>query len=139
MKRLRIVGMGAVAAAVAAFFLQPRKGAGRREAVRRGGKRLARRGPRVTALIGTRRHRTGTGLADVRERIQDALLEELGTDGFSLRVIAGDDDTLTVRGEVGSLDLIRRASEVIERARGGADVVNLIRLQAPSGGWALTT
>jgi osmotically-inducible protein OsmY len=78
-------------------------------------------------------------LADVRERIQDALLEELGTDGFSLRVIAGDDDTLTVRGEVGSLDLIRRASEVIERARGGADVVNLIRLQAPSGGGALTT
>jgi hypothetical protein len=76
-------------------------------------------------------------LADVRERIQDALLEELGTDGFSLRVIAAADDILAVRGEVGSLDLIRRASEVIERARGGADVVNLIRLQTPSGGGAL--
>ena len=67
------------------------------------------------------------------------LLEELGADGFSLRVIAVDDDTLTVRGEVESLDLIRRASEVIERARGGADVVNLIRLRAPSAGGALAT
>jgi len=75
----------------------------------------------------------------VRDRIQDALLEELGADGFSLRVVAGDDGTLTVRGEVGSLELIRRASEVIERAGGGADVDNLIRLQTTSAGGAVTT
>jgi osmotically-inducible protein OsmY len=78
-------------------------------------------------------------LADVRQRIETALLEELGADGFSLRVIAGDDDALTVRGEVDSLDLISRASDTIERARGRADVVNLIRLRAPSGGRALAT
>jgi hypothetical protein len=77
-------------------------------------------------------------LADVRQRIEDALLEELGADGFPLRVIAGDDDTLAVRGEVGSLDLIRRASEVIDRNRGSADVVNLIRLRTPSARGALT-
>jgi hypothetical protein len=139
MKRLRIVGVGAVAAAAAAFFFQPRKGAERREAVRRGGKRLARHGANATSLIGTRRHRTGAAVADVVARIEDALLEGLGADGFSLRVIAGDDDTLTVRGEVDSLDLIRRASEVIERARGGAEVVNLIRLRVPSAGGALAS
>jgi osmotically-inducible protein OsmY len=139
MKRLHIVGIGAIAAAFAAFFLHPRKGADRREAVRRGGGRLARRGAKVTSLVGTRRRRAGAAVAGVGARIEDALLEELGADGFSLRVIAGDDDTLTVRGEVGSLELIRRASEVIERARGGADVVNLIRLRAPSGGGALAT
>ena len=138
MKRLRIVGMGAIAAGVAAFFFHPRKGSDRREAVSRGGERLARGGASVTSLVGTRRRRAGGGLVDVRERIEDALLEELGADGFSLRVIAGDDGTLTVRGEVGSLDLIRRASEVIERARGGADVDNLIRLQTTSAGGAVT-
>jgi hypothetical protein len=138
MKRLHIVGVSAIAAGVAAFFFQPRKGVERRDAVRRGGKRLARHGANATSLIGTRRHRADGGLADVRDRIQDALLEELGADGFPLRVIASDDDTLTVRGEVGSLELIRRASEVIERARGGADVVNLIRLQTTSAGGAVT-
>jgi hypothetical protein len=139
MKRLHIVGLSAIAAAVAAFFFHPNKGADRRESVRRGGKRLARHGASVTSLGGTRRRRAAGGIADVRQRIEDALLEELGTDGFSLRVIAGDDDTLAVRGEVGSLDLIRRASEVIERARGGADVVNLIRLRTASAGGALAT
>ena len=99
----------------------------------------AGRGASATSLIGTRRHRPAGGLAEARQRIEDALLEELGADGFSLRVIAGDDDALTVRGEVDSLDLIRRASEVIDRSRGGADVVNLIRLRAPSGGGALAT
>lgn len=139
MKRLHIVGLSAIAVGVAAFFFQPHKGADRREAVRRGGERMARRGANVTSLVGSRRNQPGRRLADVGERIQDALLEELGADGFSLRVIAGDDGTLTVRGEVGSLELIRRASEVIERSRGGADVVNLIRLQVASHGGALTS
>ena len=139
MKRLHIVGMSAIAAAVAAFFLQPRKGAERRHAVRRAWERLASHRASATSLIGTRRRRGAGAVADAQARIEDALLEELGADGFSLRVIAGDDDTLTVRGEVESLDLIRRASEVIERARGGADVVNLIRLRAPSAGGALAT
>ena len=138
MKRLHIVGLSAVAAAIAAFFLQPRKGADRREAVRRGGERLARQGASATSLIGTRRHRPAGGLAEARQRIEDALLEELGADGFSLRVMAGDDDAIAVRGEVGSLDLIRRASEVINRSRGSADVVNLIRLRTPSARGALT-
>jgi osmotically-inducible protein OsmY len=77
-------------------------------------------------------------LADARQRIEDALLEELGADGFSLRVIV-DDDSIAVRGEVASLDLISRASETIETARGGADVVNLIRLRTRSAGGALAT
>ena len=138
MKRLHIVGMGAIAAAIAAFFFHPHKGADRRESVRRGGERLARRGASATSLIGTRRRRPAGGLADVGQRIEAALLEELGADGFSLRVIVGDDDALTVRGEVDSLDLISRASDIIERARGGADVVNLIRLRTRSAGEAVT-
>ena len=138
MKRLHIVGVSAIAAAVAAFFLQPRKGAERRQAVRRGGEKLARHGASATSLIGTRRRRATGAAAAAQARIEDALLEELCADGFSLRVIVGGDDTLTVRGEVGSLELIRRASEVIERARGGAEVVNLIRLQATSAGGAVT-
>jgi osmotically-inducible protein OsmY len=138
MKRLHIVGLSAIAAGIAAFFLQPRKGADRREAVRRGGGRLARHGASATSLIGTRRRRGAGGLADARQRIEDALLEELGADGFSLRVIV-DDDSIAVRGEVASLDLISRASETIETARGGADVVNLIRLRTRSAGGALAT
>ena len=131
--------MGAVAAAVAAFFLQPRKGAERREAVRRGGERLVREGSNVTSLVGTRRRRRGgAAIAELRVAIADALLDDLGADGFGLRVIVDDDGTLTVRGEVGSLDLIRRASEVIERVRGGAEVVNLVRLRTPAGGGAFT-
>src|ERR1019366_2081362 len=101
-------------------FFHPHKGADRRESVRRGGKRLPRHGASVTSLVGPPRRRAAGGWADVRQRIEDALLEELGADGFPLRVIAGDDDTLAVRGEVGSLDLIRRASEVIDRNRGSA-------------------
>jgi hypothetical protein len=131
-KRLPLVGLGAVAAGVAAFFLHPHKGRQRREAVRRGGENLVRQGASVTSLVGSRRRRGGGDTAEARQRIEDALLEALGADGFSLRVLAGDDDTITVRGEVESLDLIRRASEVIERARGGADVDNLIRLRAPA-------
>ena len=63
-----------------------------------------------------------------------AVLEALGADGSALQVIIGDGRTITVRGEVGSLDQIRRASEVIEGVRGGAEVVNLIRLRVPSTG-----
>jgi len=137
-KRARIVGLGAIAAAGAAFFLHPRKGADRREAVRRGGERLVREGSNVTSLVGTRRRRGRAGAAELRAEIAEALLDELGADGFGLRVIAGDDGTLTVRGEVGSLEQIRRASEVIERVRGGAEVVNLIRLRTPAGGGAFT-
>jgi hypothetical protein len=131
-KRLRLVGLGAALAAVAAFFLHPHKGRGRREAVRRGGERLVRQSSSVTSRIGNRRHHDPGVAAEARARIEDALLEALGADGFSLRVIADDDDSIAVRGEVASLDLIRRASEVIERARGDADVVNLIRLRTPA-------
>ncbi|MGP8161869.1 MAG: BON domain-containing protein [Candidatus Dormibacteria bacterium] len=135
---LRLGGLGAVAAAVAAFFLHPRKGAGRRDAVRRGGGRLARRGAGVTALIGTRRRDQRGEAAELRARIAGALREELDPDGLALQVIAGDDGTVTVRGEVGSLEQIRHASEVIERARGDAEVVNLIRLRASAPGGAVT-
>jgi osmotically-inducible protein OsmY len=134
MKRVRIVGLGAAAAAAAAFFLQPHKGAGRRDAVKRGGQRVARHGVTVTGLIGTSRRRGRGGVADLKARIEEALLEALGADGSALQVIIGDGRTITVRGEVGSLDQIRRASEVIEGVRGGAEVVNLIRLRVPSTG-----
>jgi osmotically-inducible protein OsmY len=134
-KRLRILGLGAIAAAAAAFFLQPKKGAERREAVRRGGERLVRQGASVTSLIGTgRRHQDRGAAIELRLRIEDALAEALGHDGFALRVTAGDDGTVTVRGEVGSLDQIRRASAAIERQSGGAEVVNLIRLRTPAAG-----
>ncbi|MGO8686567.1 MAG: BON domain-containing protein [Candidatus Dormibacteria bacterium] len=131
-KRMRLVGLGALLAAGAAFFLHPHKGRERREAVRRGGERLVRQGSSVTSLMGNRRHHDTGVAAEARARVEDALLEALGADGFALRVTADDDDSIAVRGEVASLDLIRRASEVIERARGEVDVVNLIRLRAPA-------
>jgi len=137
-KRISLVSAGAAVAAAAAFFLHPRKGAERREAVRRGGERLVREGSNVTSLVGTRRRRARGEIGELRARIADALLDELGRDGFALRVIAGDDGTLTVRGEVGSLEQISRASEVIERVRGSAEVVNLVRLRTPAGGGAHT-
>ena len=136
-KQLRLVGLGAVLAAFAAFFLHPHKGRERRRAVRRGGEKLVRQGASVTSRVGTRGRRGADGTVELRERIEEALLEALGADGFSLRVIATDDDTVTVRGEVASLELIRRASDVIDRLRGEADVSNLIRLRAPAAGGAL--
>jgi osmotically-inducible protein OsmY len=140
-KRRRILGLGglgAVAAAVAAFFLHPHKGVERRKAVRRGGERLVRESANVTARIGTRRRRDRRRPDELRARIAGALREELGPDGLALRVVDGDDGTITVRGEVGTLEEIRHASEVIERARGDAEVVNLIRLRAPAPGGAVT-
>jgi osmotically-inducible protein OsmY len=133
-----ILGLGAVAAGVAAFFLHPRKGRERREAVRRGGERLAQRGAGVTALMGTRRRQEGGAAADLRARITAALREELGPDGLALQVTTGEGGSVTVRGEVGSLEQISRASEVIESLSGGAEIDNLIRLRAPAGGGAPT-
>ena len=108
------------------------------EAVRRGGERLVRESANVTARIGTRRRRDRRRPDELRARIAGALREELGPDGLALRVVDGDDGTITVRGEVGTLEEIRHASEVIERARGDAEVVNLIRLRAPAPGGAVT-
>jgi osmotically-inducible protein OsmY len=136
-KRMRLVGLGALLAAIAAFFLHPHKGRERRQAVRRGGEKLLRQGAGVTSLTGSRRRRALSGTVEARERIEGALLEALGADGFALRVIPGEDQSVIVRGEVASLDLIRRASEVVERARGDADVVNLIRLRTPAAGGAV--
>jgi len=136
-KRRRILGLGGLGAAVAAaaaFFLHPHKGVERRKAVRRGGERLVRESANVTARIGTRRRRDRRRPDELRARIAGALREELGPDGLALRVVDSDDGIITVRGEVGTLEQISRASEVIERARGDAEVVNLIRLRAPAPG-----
>lgn len=129
MRRRGILGIGATVAAAAAFFLHPHKGAGRRLAVKRGGGQLVRQGAGIAGRVGGPR-RQESRIAELRSRIEDALLEALGPDGFSLRVVAGDDGTITVRGEVRSLEQITAASRVIEGLRGDADVANLVRLRA---------
>ena len=131
MKRKRILGIGAgvsaAAATVAAFFLHPGKGRARRQAVRRSGEALARRSANVAALVGSSR-RHPNGAPELRSRVEDALIQALGGDGLALRVVV-DDDTVSVRGEVATLEQISRASQAIERVRGDAEVVNLVRLR----------
>ncbi len=135
MKRKGILGIGAgigaAAAAVAAFFFQPGRGQARRQAVRRSGEAVARRSANVAALVGSPRRGSAGGGAELRSRIEDALIEALGGEGLALRVVV-DDDTLAVRGEVATLDQISRASQAIERVRGDNEVVNLVRLRAPA-------
>ena len=132
MKRVRIVGLGAAAAAAAAFFLHPRKGAGRRNAVRRGSERLMRRGAAETTLMGTTGRRGRQAATELRLQVEDALVEALGVAGAYLHVSAGK-GSVTVRGEVTSLDQISRVSDVLDRFQGRADVVNLVRLREPAG------
>jgi len=132
MKRGRIVGLGAAAAAAAAFFLHPRKGAGRRQAVRRGGERLMRRGATETTLMGTTGRRGRREASELRLQVEDALVEALGVAGAYLNVSAGK-GSVTVRGEVASLDQISRVSDVLDRFQGRADVVNLVRLREQAG------
>ena len=60
--------------------------------------------------------------------LQDALVEGLSTDRAALTVRAGR-GVVTVRGEVGSLDQISRASRVIDAFRGDTEIVNLVRLR----------
>ena len=130
MKRRSVIGAGAMAAALAAFaafFLHPRKGAARREAVRKGGEKLVQRGAGAATLVGRRRGSSAT--AELRRQVEDALVEALGGEALALRV-AVDGKIVTVRGEVGSLDQISRASEVIEGFGDEAEVVNLVRLRA---------
>ncbi len=135
MKRKGILGIGAgigaAAAAVAAFFFQPGRGRARRQAVRRSGEAVARRSANVAALVGSSRRGSGGGVVELRSRIEDALIEALGGEGLALRVVV-DDDTVTVRGEVATLHQISRASQAIERVRGDAEVVNLVRLRTPA-------
>ncbi|HYA00527.1 MAG TPA: BON domain-containing protein [Candidatus Binatia bacterium] len=134
MRRKSLLGVSAALAAVAAFFFQPRKGAERREAVRRGGERLVHRGTGITSLVGSRRRGDG-GTAALRHHIEDGLIDALGADALAIRVTAAA-DTVTVRGEVASLEQISQVSAVIERLRGDADVVNLVRLRAAAeGAW----
>ncbi len=138
MKRQRILGLGAAigafAAGVATFFLQPGRGAMRRAAVRRGGETLARRSANVSTLLGSGQRRGGGELEVVRGRIEDGLSAALGAEGLALRVSA-DDGSVTVRGEVSSLEQVGEASRIIERLQDGVDVANLVRLRrAPSRG-----
>lgn len=132
MKSRRILGLGAgigaFAAGVAAFFLQPGRGAVRRAAVRRGGETLAQRGADVSTRFGSARRRGRGGLEATRGRIADGLADALGQEGLALRVSA-DDGTITVRGEVSSLERIGEASRVIEGLAGGVEVANLVRLR----------
>ncbi len=72
--------------------------------------------------------RRRSGVLELRARLQDALNEDLFHDGTSLTVIANG-GMITVRGEVGSLDQISRATRVIDGCRGGADIVNLVRVR----------
>jgi hypothetical protein len=132
MKRHRILGLGAgigaFAAGIAAFLLQPGRGAVRRAAIRRGGETIARRSANVSTLIGSARRRGDGDLEAVRGRIEDGLIAALGSEGLALRVSV-DDGTVTVRGEVSSLERIGEASRVIERLQEGVDVANLVRLR----------
>ena len=127
MKRRSLIGIGAASAALAAFFLHPRKGRARREAVRRGGERLMQRGAEAANLVGVSRHGARRA-TELRLQVEDALIDALGGEALALRV-AVDKAGITVRGEVASLEHISRASRVIDRFRGEAEVVNLVRLR----------
>jgi osmotically-inducible protein OsmY len=81
----------------------------------------------VLLVVGGPRRRR-SGVLELRARLQDALNEDLFHDGASLTVIANG-GMITVRGEVGSLDQISRATRVIDRCRGGTDIVNLVRVR----------
>jgi osmotically-inducible protein OsmY len=129
MKRRSVIGLGALAAGLAAFFLHPHKGRARREAVRQGGERLARRGAGAATLMGRPWRRAPATSPELRQRLEDALMEALGGEGLALQV-AADAGTLTVRGEVSSLDQISLASRVIDGFAGEAEVVNLVRLRS---------
>lgn len=131
MKRRSAIGLGALAAGVAAFFLHPRKGRARRDAVLQGGEKLAQRGAGVASLVGRPGRRGSAATAELRQRLEDALVETLGGEGLALQVIA-DGSTVTVRGEVASLDQISVASRVIDQLAGDAEVVNLVRLRTPA-------
>jgi hypothetical protein len=122
MKRRSVIGLGALAAGLAAFFLHPHKGRARREAVRQGGERLARRGAGAATLMGRPWRRAPATSPELRQRLEDALIEALGGEGLALQV-AADAGTLT-------LDQISLASRVIDGFAGEAEVVNLVRLRS---------
>lgn len=84
--------------------------------------------PDVVTLVGTSRRRSAS-VVTLLSQLQGALTEEPDLDGAALSV-AVSGGVVTVRGEVGSLDQITRTRRVIERFRGGTEIVNLVRMRA---------
>ena len=81
----------------------------------------------VMLAVGAPRRRRGAVLG-LGARLQDALVECLSTDRAALTVRAGR-GVVTVRGEVGSLELISRASREIDAFHGDTEIVYLVRLR----------
>ena len=90
----------------------------------------------VLHVVGAPRRRRG-GVIELCARLQDALNRDLIRDGASLTVIANG-GMITVRGEVGSLDQISRATRIIDGCRGNTDIVNLVRVRASATAEAST-
>ncbi len=76
--------------------------------------------------------RRSSAVIDLLVPLQGALMEAVSVDGTTLTV-AVSGGVVTVRGEVGSLDQISRASRVIESFQGDTEIVNLVRVGVPTG------
>jgi osmotically-inducible protein OsmY len=132
MRRRSIVGVSAGIGALGAtfaYFFHPRKGAVRREAAVRSGRRLVGGESEVATVGHPLRGRSGRRAGALRARLEEALIEALGAEGMALWVLV-DGSTVAVRGEVSSLDQITRVSQVIAEVGGGAEVENLVRLRS---------
>jgi osmotically-inducible protein OsmY len=137
MKRIRIVGLGAVAGSIgtaAAFFLHPRAGSGRRAAVRRGGEAVVRQSANVATLMGSTsqrdRHRRSGAAANraLRDEVATALAEAIDTDEFPLSVVVKG-GSVTIRGEVEHLAQIATVRHVLDGFAEIAETVNLVRVR----------
>jgi hypothetical protein len=80
-------------------------------------------------LVGRLPRRRRSRVMELCTRLQEALVEEFSPNHASLTVIASG-GVLRVRGEVGSLDQISRATRVIARFCGKTEIVNLVRVRA---------
>ena len=130
MKRIVTIGTGLVVGALgtAAYFLDPRSGKKRRQAVKRRSEKVARRSAHVAAMMGGRER----GERPTRAAVQDALLDLLGDAAEDLSVVISD-EAVTVRGEVPRLADIAAVSRVLAEVAPDLEAVNLVRLASALG------
>lgn len=119
--------VGATAAAIgAAVFLHPRRGARNRRAAASVARRQSANVATMLGASGGRRPRRSKGSDDLAGRVREALTEERPeASSFQLTVHKG---TVTLRGEVDSLDDIDAFEARARAVDGVSDVNNLLRL-----------
>ncbi len=130
-----------VAGAAAAFFLAPKSGAKRRQAVVEKGSTIVRRErAHVSAMIAIAKGKTAEPLSGRKpysrgadERLASAVRLALHEhyaeleDSFGIRIVGG---RVTLRGEVPEMDLITNVAHTVEGVDGVREVNNLLRLRS---------